>query len=317
MRKAIYNRLIMTHTSKTLTFFGSGPVAAKSLEFLAAHFDIEAVVTKEVPAHHKEPAPVEELAKILGLPLSFASTGEALDALIKNHAFHSQLGIVIDYGVIMSELVIQSFPLGIINSHFSLLPKWRGADPITFSILSGQPKTGVSLMLIEPTLDTGRLIAQKSLTIDSNETTPSLTDRLISLSNSMLKEYIPGYVAGEIKARKQPHPDRATYSRKLTKTDGIIDWHKPAIIIEREIRAYKGWPQSRTTLGSVEAIITQSHVISTGSDMPGMMTISPDSTLLTVSTTEGTLSVDMIKPAGKKEMPIEAFLRGYTSQLNY
>jgi methionyl-tRNA formyltransferase len=305
----------MTHTSKTLIFFGSGPVAAKSLEFLAAHFDIEAVVTKEVPAHHKQAAPVEELARILDLPIIFASTSKALDSLVKNHNFHSQLGIVIDYGVIMSKLVIQSFPLGIVNSHFSLLPRWRGADPITFSILSGQPKTGVSLMLIEPTLDTGTLIAQKSLAIDSNETTPSLTDRLITLSNSMIEESIPSYIAGKIKARKQPHPDRATYSRKVTKNDGIIDWHKSATTIEREIRAYSGWPQSRTTLGSVEVIVTGSHVVSSHGGTPGAITISANSTLLTISTTEGALSVDMIKPAGKKEMPIEAFLRGYISQL--
>lgn len=234
---------------------------------------------------------------------------------MKTTVFHSQLGVVIDYGVIMSEAVIQSFALGTINSHFSLLPKWRGADPITFSILSGQSKTGVSLMLIESALDTGKLIAQKSLAIDPNDTTPSLTNRLISLSNSMLSDYIPDYAAGQIKARKQPHPNRATYSRKLTKNDGVIDWHKPAEIIEREIRAYSGWPQSRTKLGSIEVIVTKAHVISSGDGTPGTIDIGQDLKTLTVSTSEGSLSIDLIKPTGKKEMPIEAFLRGYTSQL--
>lgn len=305
----------MPNTSKTIVFFGSGPVAAASLDFLADHFEIETVITKAVPPHHKDLAPVEALAKKLKLPLRFASNKKELDEAMKQHSLNSLVGIVVDYGVIMSREVIDAFPLGIVNSHFSLLPEWRGADPITFSILSGQPKTGVSLMVIEPTLDTGKLITQKVLPIAAGDTTVSLTKKLIELSNQLLGEYLPRYIEGDITPKNQPHPDRATHSRKLTKQDGVIDWTKPAATIEREIRAFVDWPQSRTTLGSVEVIITKAHALPSDFGVPGQLNIE-GSSVLTVQTGEGSLGIDTLKPIGKKEMPVSAFLRGYRSKLS-
>lgn len=286
--------------SKTIVFFGSGPVAAKSLEYLARHFQIEAVITKAVPAHHKGTAPVEELASHLALPILFASSKRELDTIITEHHFTSALGIIIDYGVIVSQKVIDTFEYGIINSHFSLLPQWRGADPITFSILSGQPKTGVSLMIIDVGLDTGKLITQKSLVIDQTDTTPTLTDKLIDLSNSLLSDYLPRYLSGEIKPRNQPHPDRATSSRKLTKADSILDFTKPADVLEREIRAFSGWPKSRMTFGNKQLIVIKAHVETT------------KKTPLHIVCGDGAfLSIDeLIAPSGKT-MTADAFLRGY------
>lgn len=304
----------MTNTSKTVLFFGSGPVAAASLAFLAKHFSIEAVVTKTVPPHHKQKAPVEELARALELPLLFANTKSELDTLFTQFAPLSQVGVIIDYGVIVSENVIGRFPLGIVNSHFSLLPQWRGADPITFSVLSGQDKTGVSLMVIEPTLDTGKLIVQRSLPIFDDTATPLLTEQLIELSNQLLLEYLPKYLDGQVTLRAQPHPDRATYSRKLTKQDGIIDWHKPAAEIEREIRAFADWPQSKARLGDVDVIITKAHVVPGEHAAPSSINLSPLHGLI-IGTSDGGLAIDTLKPVGKKEMPVSAFLLGYRSRI--
>lgn len=290
----------MRNELKTIIFFGSGPVAAKSLDFLSKHFNIEAVITKAVPAHHKGSAPVEEIAVKHHLPIFFASNKQELDDMIKNHKFDSPLGIIVDYGVIVSQTVIDSFELGIINSHFSLLPEWRGADPITFSILSGQKKTGVSIMLIEPSLDTGKLITYKHLDIESNDTTPSLTDKLIGLSNQLLLEYMPKYINGEVKAKMQPHPNRATYSRKLTKADGIIDWEKPAAQIEREVRAYSGWPKSRTKIGDNDIIVTNAHVAD-----------KPEDKLDILAGDGKYLSIDeLIAPSGRK-MRANDYINGY------
>lgn len=122
----------------SLIFFGSGPVAAKSLQLLAKEFEIEAVITKPKPEHHRGDFPVEALANKLGLKLFYASTRSELTELFKSKPFSSQLGLVIDYGVIIGQDAIDYFRLGVVNSHFSLLPQWRGADPITFAILSGQ-----------------------------------------------------------------------------------------------------------------------------------------------------------------------------------
>ncbi len=150
----------MKKTSETIVFFGSGPVAAASLKALADNFEIEHVITKQAPLHHRGSIPVVETAEDLGLPILFANNRSQLDQAILGLDFKSRVGIIIDYGVIVSRSVIDKFPFGILNSHFSLLPQWRGADPITFSILSGQTETGVSIMLIVEELDEGQLIAQ-------------------------------------------------------------------------------------------------------------------------------------------------------------
>ena len=295
-----------------IVFFGSGPVAAASLACLLEHFDVEVIITKAVPAHHKEPAPVETLAKTTDIELLFANSRAELDKIFSSRSFKSRLGVIVDYGVIVSQAVIDAFELGIVNSHFSLLPEWRGADPITFAILSGQPKTGVSLMLIEPSLDTGKLLTQKSLPISSNETTESLTKKLIGLSNQLLVEYLPPYLAGTIKPRAQPHPDRATHSRKLTKEDGLINWQKPAVQIEREIRAYKLWPKSRTTIAGKEVTITEASAVDAQGEA-GEITIEDNE--LVAYTGACKLVINRLKPDGKREMSSQEFIRGYGSKL--
>lgn len=297
----------MTKKLPTIVFFGSGPVAAASLRFLAKHFPIEAVITKSRAPHHKVLAPVEQVIDEFGLAAYFANNTIDLQKLTDTHTFKSRLGIVVDYGLIMSESTINSFELGIINSHFSLLPEWRGADPITFTVLSGQKETGVSLMKIVQALDEGMLISQESLAVSPSITTPELTEQLIALSNKMLLRDIPNYVLGELKLYPQPSVP-ASYSRKLSKEDGIIDWSKSAEVIEREIRAYAGWPKSVGKIGNHTLIITQADVVST-SGTPGEYSVANKE--LMVYCGDQALRLKKVQPPGKKEMPIQAFLAGY------
>jgi methionyl-tRNA formyltransferase len=294
-----------------IVFLGSGPVAAKSLELLSNNFDVEAVITKPKPTHHRGEFPVLTIIEKHGFKKLEVSNKSELDSVFDSHKFESKLGIIIDFGIIVSKKVIDYFPHGIVNSHFSLLPEWRGADPITFSILSGQPKTGVSLMTIDEGMDTGKLITRKSINILPSETTTSLTERLIELSDQLLHDYIPSYLNGDIKPKNQPHPDRATYSRKLTKEDGVLNWDKPAEQLEREIRAFNEWPKSRTELLGRDVIVTSATVEQNDLDFePGNIIIIEKKKLL-VQTSSGQLSIDQLKPAGKKEMSIQAFLAGY------
>lgn len=301
---------------ESVVFFGSGPVAAESLRLLAENFNIEVVVTKPKPTHHRGNFPVLDLVKQLNLPVKTVTNKNELDELISSKPFDSKLGVIIDFGIIVSRKVIDYFPLGIVNSHFSLLPEWRGADPITFSILSGQPKTGVSLMLIDEGLDTGKLLTYKTLPIEPMDTTQSLTDRLIKLSDKLLQDYLPKYVIGSIKPKNQPHPDRATYSRKLTKEDGIIDWNKSAQQIEREIRAYIEWPKSRTKIADKEIIITKAHALPTNIPNNPIGKFEAVGNALMVECGKGTLCIDRLKPAGKSEMTAMAFLAGYKNLIN-
>ena len=310
----------MTHALKTtknsgkIVFFGSGPVAARCLELLLIEWDIEAVVTKPRPIHHRGDVPVISLAESYSLPIFTASNRTELDHLFHTHTFVSQCAMLIDFGIIVSQKVINSFPLGIVNSHFSLLPHLRGADPITFSILEGAEKTGVSLMVLDEGMDTGKLLAYRSLHLASHETTPTLTERLIVLSDELINEYLPRYVAGKLVSKSQPHPERATYSRKLTKADGIIDWTQSAEQLEREIRAFYEWPKSRTTLGEIDVIIRSAKLEDAIADSQPGEYIYTDKQLL-IQTGDGSLSIQHIQPLGKKEMPIQAFLAGYRSKL--
>ncbi len=303
----------MKKTLKPIVFFGSGPVAAESLQLLAKDFSIEAVITKPRPKHHKGPVPVIDTAQALAIPFYTVQNKQALDELVAKKPVKSDLAVLIDFGIIVSQNVIDYFPFGIVNSHFSLLPRWRGADPISFALLSGDAKTGVSLMLIDAGMDTGKLLTQKTLHIPASITTPELTKLLIQLSHQLLVEYLPKYMNEEIKPKAQPHPDRATYSRKLTKQDGLIDWHKPAEQIEREIRAFMGWPGSRTTLLGKEVIITKAYTVASVGidDKPGDITVTPEASALSVATSNGSLWIEKLKPAGKNEMTIKEFLSGY------
>lgn len=294
-----------------LVFFGSGPVAASSLEGIMDFFEIELVITKPRPAHHKEPAPVEVLAEKYGLPIRFAANKEGVDEVIKGLEIRSSIGLVIDFGVIVSSFAISRFKKGLINSHFSLLPRWRGADPITYCILEGDKETGVSLMQIVPKLDDGPLIAQEKFTLPEKINTQELTAGLINLSNKMLKEYLPKYLEGQIIPKPQSKSG-ISYSHKISKKDGIIDWTQSADQIEREIRAYVGWPKSIAEFNSIRCIITEAEKIEE-SGTPGEYRVNNGS--FVVFAGEGGISIKRIKPAGKKEMSVEEFLRGYKSRL--
>lgn len=302
-----------------IIFFGTGPVAAASLELLAQNFIIEAVVTKPRPAHHHGDVPVLDVANKLELPIIDVANKKDVTSKVTTRKFKSRVGVLIDFGIIVEQKVIDVFPLGIVNSHFSLLPQWRGADPITFAILSGQSKTGVSLMLLVEAMDEGPLLAIGEIDLEPSTTTPGLTTQLIELSYALLKDVLPKYAAGQLAGSPQEkvaatvgYSAIPSYSRKLSKTDGILDWQKPADQLEREIRAYLEWPKSRSILGSHAVIITKAHA-ETGEGDPGKLWIQDKH--LGVYCSKGILMIDRIKPAGKGEMSVDSFLNGYKKDL--
>ena len=297
MKKANWSRMTMT---ESLIFFGSGPVGRATLEALInAGFDIEAVITKPKPEHHRGDMPVLDFAQAKNLTIFTPKNEAELEDLFKTPRFKSSVGVVVDYGLMISTLIINFFELGIANSHFSLLPRWRGADPITFAILSGETETGVSLMLIDPKLDEGQLLAQEKLTLQPDVTGPKLTDKLVNLSNKLLVEKLPLYIEGKIKPYPQPKLE-PSYSRRLTKQDGVVDWNKPADQIEREVRAYLGWPKSWAKIFGSDVILTKVRVAESENDGD-----------LVMKTGEGWLEIqELIAPSGRKISGAD-FLRGY------
>jgi len=310
----------MKKTSATVVFFGSGPVAAKSLELLTTQFNIEAVVTKPKPKHHRQSLPVLDIATKLKLNIYTVENRAALSELIVKKPFKkTSVGVLIDFGIIIDRKVINYFERGIVNSHFSLLPQWRGADPISFAILSGQAYTGVSLMLLNEKMDEGPILAQSPLAIPPTYTNKELTNELIELSQAMLVEILPLYLDNKVSPIPQDLSMPVSYSRKLAKDDSKIDWHKTAFQLEREILAFNEWPKSHALIAGIDVIITKTH-LEPNSDTqvkdpkPGQV-LSDKQNSLAVVTGDGLLFIDELKPAGKKTMSINQFLQGYKNRL--
>lgn len=305
-----------------IVFFGSGPVATKSLELLSQHTNVVAVITKPKPAHHRGQFPVIELASRLGLALHTVTNKRELSELMATRPFMTEVAVLIDFGIIVTQDVIDYFPRGIVNSHFSLLPQLRGADPISFAILEGLDKTGVSLMLLVEAMDEGPVIACGVHELDGTETTPDLTEELILLSDALLKSELPRYLDGgkgqdqmELASIISGHPAQPSYSRKLTKDDGILDFNKPAAQLEREIRAFMEWPKSRTKLAGIDVIITSADVLPSTDKKPGEIDIDTTENTIVIHCSDGALNIEKLKPAGKNEMAAKQFLLGYKSRL--
>lgn len=308
----------MKKMSEPIVFFGSGPVAAQALELLTKNFNIEIVVTKPKPAHHKGNFPVLDATERLNLPTLVARNKRELSDVVAQHQFKSRVAVLVDFGIIVTQDVINAFPLGIINSHFSLLPEWRGADPITFAILSGQKETGVSLMLLVEKMDEGPLLAQAPFELSEHITTPELTADLIELSDHQLQATVPLYVEGKAQPALQeqvalPGHDMPSYSRKLTKEDGMLDWRKPAEQLEREVRAFQQWPKSYTTLAGIDIVVTKVHVEPV-SLTPGEIKVDRGKQLI-IGCAQESLGIDELKPAGRQAMSAAAFLAGYGHKL--
>jgi methionyl-tRNA formyltransferase len=293
-----------------------GPVALASLEHVGQHFEVVLVVTKPaaVSTQRARVQPtLSQWAQARGVPLMEVATGAKLEQLFLAQEVRTKLGLVVDFGIIISESIIGSFPLGILNSHFSMLPEWRGADPITFALLSGQTHTGVSIMRIAPRLDEGDLLAQERLTIGPQTTGPELTDQLVALSNKLLTTVIPRYIAGSLAPYPQDTSRQPTYSRKIRKEDGRLDWRKPAAVLEREVRAYLGWPGSYCQLSDVRLIITQAQV--RPGNAPAGEAYQTADRLLAFGTSTDLLVAQKVKPEGKAEMTAASYLNGLRQPL--
>lgn len=232
----------MTNQTKNskIIFFGTPKVSADVLEALInAGYDIEAVVTNpDQPVGRKHvitPPPVKVLALEKGIPVY---QPEKLKEFVLPQ---SDLAIVVAYGKIIPQSIIDSFPLGILNIHYSLLPKYRGASPVEHAILSGDPATGVTIQKLVFKLDAGPIIAVREIDIAEETTTPELKDELTRAGSELLVETLPKYIAGEITPIEQDE-SLATHCGKIEKADGEIKLSDDDHEKWRKYKAYYGWP---------------------------------------------------------------------------
>lgn len=277
------------------------------LSLIEAGYDIAAVVShNEATASRKQRAlEVAEVAKPHGIPVLLpAKPADIRDQLV---ALQADIGVLAAYGKIVPQSVIDIFPHGIINIHPSDLPKHRGPTPVESVILSGEPTTAVSVMRLVKAMDAGPVYGRAEFVLSGTETKQELADRLLDIGGSMITELLPGIIDGTLMAAPQLE-SAATYDSLITKDDGLLDFGKPAVRLEREVRAYAEWPKSRTMVGDKEVVITKAHIID-GRGTTGELW--RDSKEFGFYTSDGILVIDILKPAGKGEMSAAAFLAGY------
>ena len=294
-----------------IVFMGTAELACSSLEAAATATGHELVAVVTRPDRPKgrdlkpSPPPVKLVAERLGLPVqqpSRISDPVAIDAL---RAVRPDLIIVVAYGQILPKSVLQIPPLGCINVHASLLPRWRGAAPIQYAILEGDRETGITTMYLDERMDTGDIILQRAQLIHVDDTAATLHDRLAKLGAEVLTETVALIATGNPPRAKQDETN-VTYAKKLTKEDGHIDWKRPAIEIERQIRAFNPWPSAYTYCGDLLIKIWKAEIDLNANGKHGELL--PN---LTVATGRGGLRILELQPANSKRMTYDAFSRGH------
>ena len=197
---------------------------------------------------------------------------------------------------------------GCINVHASLLPRWRGAAPINAAILHGDEETGVTIMQMDVGLDTGPMLASKSIRIRRDDTAGSVIQALSTLGADLLIEALPDYISGKLASQPQP-AEGATYAPMLKKEDGLLDFTHPAIELERRVRAMNPWPGAWFEWNGNPLKVIRASVVSGEKSLVSGSRCTVEGKPA-VQSAEGILVLDEVQPAGKKIMPGKSFLAG-------
>ncbi len=297
-----------------LAFVGTPKIALPSLTTLHndQRFEIITVITQpDMPAGRNlelTPPPVKTLAETLGLSVfQPQKISQIIDQL---REMQLDAMIVIAYAQIVPETILNLPKYGCINVHGSLLPKYRGAAVLQAPILNHDSETGVTIMLMDKTLDTGPILKQQAWPITDNETAGSLGEKMADIGAQILGDTLVDYFEGRIKPEAQNN-ELANYVGKLTKEDGLIDWTKPAKTLECFVRAMSPWPSAWTWLNGkkIKILAVDPHIISLNMHRPGK-TFIYNSTLAIQCGTDA-LIIKQLQLEGKKAMAAEEFLKGY------
>jgi len=300
-----------------IVFMGSPDFSLPALRALAENYRVVGVVTQpDRPAgrgRELKIPPVKELAQELGLPIMQPTRLKAPQAIEQLKAWNPDLIVVAAFGQILRPEVLDLPQHGCINVHASLLPRWRGAAPINAAILHGDGKTGVTIMKMDPGLDTGPILSKSGIPIQADETAGSLSPKLSQLGGDLLIETLPAYLSGEM--TPQPQDDSlATYVRMLKRTDGELDFNEPAEALARRVRAFNPWPGTYLIWGDQRLKVHQAHALSATSPGVGVFTIQEGCPA--VGASDGLLMLDEVQPSGKRSMPGDTFLRGARDWVN-
>jgi len=295
-----------------IVFMGSPEFAMPSLQALAdwGQTNLVGVVTQpDRPAgrgRQLTPPPVKTLAQQLNIPFIQPERLREKAAMQQLHAWAPELIVVAAYGQILRPAVLDLPVHGCVNVHASLLPRWRGASPIVAAILHGDAEAGVTIMRMDPGMDTGPMLSKRSIHIQPNDTAASLGDKLSLLGAELLVDTLPGYLDGSLQAQPQPE-EGVTLAPLLEKSAGVLDFNESAEQLERKVRAYNPWPVASLPWKGGPLRVLRAKVAA-GSGAAGRRVILDG--LPAVVTSHGALVLEQIQPPGKKPMSGRDFLQG-------
>ncbi len=253
-------------------------------------------------------SPVKDLALRHNIPIHQPKSLKSVEQQAQLAALQADLMVVVAYGLLLPQAVLDTPRLGCINIHASLLPRWRGAAPIQRAILAGDSNTGITIMRMDAGLDTGPMLHTLSCPIEPADTGGSLHDRLVPLGAEALMQALPAIAEG--RAQGQPQDDgQASYAHKLRKEEATMDWGLPAVELERQARAFNPWPVAQTLYaGQVMRIWSARAIAGTG---PHGTVLATGRDGIDVACADGLLRIDRLQLPGKRAMNVADFLNAH------
>ena len=295
-------------------FMGTPDFAVPCLEVLQAKTEVLAVITQpdrpKGRGHNLQASPVKQKALEYNLPVLQPEKIKTEEFTAELERLQPDLIVVVAFGQILSQRILDIPPLGCVNVHASLLPRYRGAAPIHWSIINGEKETGVTTMLMDAGLDTGDMLLKDKVAITEEMTTEELHDQLMAMGGRLLAETIDGLANGTITPEKQDD-SISNYAGMLNKETGHIDWSKSAVEIHNLIRGLNSWPVAWSMKNGKNYKFWRTKVENSNSDKASGTVVELRKNSFCIATGEGLLEVLEIQPPSKKRMSAGDLLRGH------
>ncbi len=305
-----------------IIMMGTGPFGTPAFRQLYdTRHEIVAVVTGPVRTRHGKPvahlSPIRGIAAEHHTPIFDPDDVNTPGAVEHLAGYGADLLVVCDYGQILKPATLGAARLGGINIHGSLLPKYRGAAPVNWAVYHGEEQTGVTIIHMTPKVDAGPCIARAATAIGPEETAPELEGRLAEMGAALVCEAVDMVEEGTAQPLPQD-PSLASKAPRLKKSDGAVDWSRPALAIKNQVRAFEPWPKTftfwhRTDGPPVRLILGPLDVVDAdappGTEPGTVLEVSKER--LVIASGRGAVVPRSIQPAGKRMLPVEEFLRGY------
>ncbi|WP_086971951.1 methionyl-tRNA formyltransferase [Vibrio coralliirubri] len=303
--------------SLRIVFAGTPDFAARHLAaLLSSEHEVVAVYTQpDRPAGRGKKltaSPVKNIALENNIPVYQPENFKSDEAKQELAELNADIMVVVAYGLLLPQVVLDTPRLGCINVHGSILPRWRGAAPIQRSIWAGDKETGVTIMQMDIGLDTGDMLSIATLPIEATDTSASMYEKLAGLGPDALVECLADIASGKAVAEKQDD-ELANYAKKLSKEEARINWSDEAAHIERCVRAFNPWPMSHFEAADNSIKVWQSRVAEQTSDKPAGTILQADKTGIYVATGQGVLVLEQLQVPGKKAMSVQDILNSRAS----